>query len=125
MDLKKTSKFVLSISVKIVFWIICAGVFIFICSKAFSFGHLIFSNEGMAAEGEGIEITVTIPEGADASEVADILADAELIESKYAFIIQTKIYEADAFQAGDYTISTEDGPETIIEMLSQTEETQE
>ncbi len=123
MDLKKTSKFVLGLSMKIVFWIICAGVFIFICTKGYSFGYQIFSNEGVDKAGTGIELTVTIPAGADNDEVADILLDSELIKSKYAFLIQAKLYEAD-FKAGEYVISSEQGPEDIIKILSQAEETE-
>lgn len=117
MNLKNTSKLVLKLSVKIVFWLACAGLMIFLCSKAYSFGYLIFSNEAVAEEGKGVEISIQIPEGADDAEVADILLDAELIQSKYAFLVQAKIFEAD-FKPGDYTISTEKGPEDIIQILS-------
>lgn len=121
MDLKKTSKLVLGLSVKIVFWILCLTVFIVICSKAFSFGNKIFSREGMAKEGQGVELTVTIPEGATSSQVADILYDVELIESKIIFRIQTMLYEAE-FTAGDYVLNTENSAEEIIEALRPPEE---
>lgn len=117
MDLRNTSKLVLKLSAKIVFWLACAGLMIFLCTKAFSFGYLIFSNEAVAQQGNGVEITVRIPEGASDAEVADILFDGELIKDKYAFMIQSKLFEAD-FQAGEYKISTEKGPEDIIEILS-------
>lgn len=121
MDLKKTSKLILGLSVKIVFWILCLTVFIVICSKAFSFGNMIFNGEGVAKEGEGVELTVTIPAGATSSQVADILYDVELIESKIIFRIQTMLYEAE-FAAGDYVLNTEDSAEEIIEALKPPEE---
>lgn len=121
MDLKKTSKLVLSLSAKIVFWILCLTVFIVICSKAFSFGSEIFSDKGMAKEGQGIDITVTIPAGATSAQVADILFDDELIKNKYIFLIQTKLYEAE-FMAGDYVLNTENSAEEIIEALRPSEE---
>lgn len=120
MNLKKTSKLVLGLSAKIVFWIVCLAVFIFICSKAFSFGHMIFSNEAMAKEGQGKEVTVTIPEGASDMTVADLLLEDELIENKYVFAIQAKLFEAE-FHAGEFVLNTEDGPEDIIEILSRKE----
>jgi len=121
MNLKKTSKLILGLSVKIVFWILCLTVFIVICSRAFSFGSKIFSGEGMAEKGQGVEITVTIPPGADASQVADILFDVELIDSKIIFQIQSILYEAE-FIAGDYVLNTENSAEQIIEALRPPEE---
>lgn len=121
MNLKKTSKLILGLSVKIVFWILCLTVFIVICSKAFSFGSKIFSEEGMAKEGQGVNITVTIPEGATSSQVADILFDVELIDSKIIFQIQSMLYEAE-FVAGDYVLNTENSAEQIIETLKPPEE---
>ena len=53
MNLRKTSKMMLGLSLKIVFWIICLTVFIVICSRAFSLGSQVFGNEGMAKEGSG------------------------------------------------------------------------
>lgn len=121
MNLKKTSKMVLSLSAKIVFWIICLTVFIIICTKAYAFGNLIFSDKGMVEEGNGTDVTVSIPAGATSSQVADILIEDELIESKAAFMIQAILYEAE-FISGDYVLSTEDSPEEIITLLKPTEE---
>ncbi|MEY8328813.1 MAG: hypothetical protein K1W19_07080 [Lachnospiraceae bacterium] len=121
MDLKKTSKLILGLSVKIVFWILCLTVFIVICSKAFSFGSSIFSEKGMAEKGQGVEITVTIPAGATTSQVADILFDVELIDSKIIFQIQSLLYEAE-FAAGDYVLNTENNAVQIIQTLRPPEE---
>lgn len=121
MDLRKTSKLVLGISVKIVFWIICLTVFSVICTKAFSLGSAIFTNKGMDMEGQGIEITVTIPAGATDKDVAKILSDEELIENQYIFMVQAKLYEAE-YAPGEYVLSTEYGPEDIIEALRPQEE---
>lgn len=121
MDLKKTSKLILGLSVKIVFWILCLTVFIVICSKAFSFGSSIFREKGMAEKGQGVEITVTIPAGATTSQVADILFDVELIDSKIIFQIQSLLYEAE-FAAGDYVLNTENNAVQIIQTLRPPEE---
>ena len=108
MNLRKTSKMMLGLSLKIVFWIICLTVFIVICSRAFSLGSQVFGNEGMAKEGSGTEVTVTIPQGATDKDVAEILLDEELISSKYIFMVQARIYEA-SYAPGDYVLSTEQG----------------
>ena len=104
MNLRKTSKMMLGLSLKIVFWIICLTVFIVICSRAFSLGSQVFGNEGMAKEGSGTEVTVTIPQGATDKDVAEIL------------LVQARIYEA-SYAPGDYVLSTEQGAEDIIESL--------
>ena len=116
MNLRKTSKMMLGLSLKIVFWIICLTVFIVICSRAFSLGSQVFGNEGMAKEGSGTEVTVTIPQGATDKDVAEILLDEELISSKYIVMVQARIYEA-SYAPGDYVLSTEQGAEDIIESL--------
>lgn len=121
MNLRKTSKLVLGLSAKIVFWIICLTVFIVICTKAFALGNKVFSNEGMAKEGKGTEVTVTIPSGATDKEVAELLLEEELIENKYIFMVQAKLYEAE-YVPGDYVLNTEYGAEDIIEALRPQEE---
>ena len=116
MNLRKASKLVLGVSIKTVFWVICLSVFIFICGKAFSFGNQIFSEEGMASEGYGEDITITIPSGADASAVAEILYEEELIKNKWIFQIQSFLYEAE-FAAGEYVLNTEYSGQKIVETL--------
>ena len=44
----------------------------------------------------------------------------ELIENKYVFAIQAKLFEAE-FHAGEFVLNTEDGPDDIIEILSRKE----
>lgn len=130
MNLKKTSKLVLSISLKIVFWMVCLAFFAFICTKAYGIGHQLFSGEGVASEGMGTEIEVTIPEGAGAMDVAEILKDSGLIENKYIFWVQTKLFDEDTLSdddssdteycaQGNYLLNTEYSAEDIIEILQE------
>ncbi len=130
MDLKKTSKLVLSLSVKIVFWMVCIAIFAFVCTKAYGIGHQLFSPEGMAKEGQGTEVEIRIPEHASAMDVAEILEDGELIENKYIFWVQTKLYAQETLsgekksgdvycEAGDYVLNTEWNAEDIITILQE------
>ncbi len=117
MNLKKTSSAILSTSIKIVVYMLVAvGIYV-ILSGAFSFGELIFSENGMAAKGNGTEIQVTIPKDASSKEVGDILKKNGLIENSYAFVIQVMLYEADIVP-GKYALNTEENPKEIIEILS-------
>ncbi len=117
MNLKKTSSAILSTSIKIVVYMLVAvGIYV-ILSGAFSFGELIFSENGMAAKGNGTEIQVTIPKDASSREVGDILKKNGLIENSYAFVIQVMLYEADIVP-GKYVLNTEENPKEIIEILS-------
>ena len=103
MNLKKTSSAILSTSIKIVVYMLVAvGIYV-ILSGAFSFGELIFSENGMAAKGNGTEIQVTIPKDASSKEVGDILKKNGLIENSYAFVIQVMLYEADIVPASATT----------------------
>lgn len=130
MDLKKTSKLVLSLSIKIVFWIVFLAIFAFICTKAYAVGNRIFSPEGMDPEGQGMEIEVTIPENAEAMDVAEILKDSGLIENKYIFWVQTILFAEDTLsgakktdttycEQGNYLLNTEYSAEDIIEILQE------
>jgi cell division protein YceG involved in septum cleavage len=117
MNLKKTSSAILSTSIKIVVYMLVAvGIYV-ILSGAFSFGELIFSENGMVAKGNGTEIQVTIPKDASSKEVGDILKKNGLIENSYAFVIQVMLYEADIVP-GKYALNTEENPKEIIEILS-------
>lgn len=117
MNLKKTSSAILSTSIKIVVYMLVAvGIYV-ILSGAFSFGELIFSENGMVAKGNATEIQVTIPKDASSKEVGDILKKNGLIENSYAFVIQVMLYEADIVP-GKYALNTEENPKEIIEILS-------
>ena len=130
MDLKKTSKLVLSLSMKIVFWIVFLAIFAFICTKAYAVGNQMFSPEGMAPEGQGVEIEVTIPENAEVMDVAEILKDSGLIENKYIFWVQTILFAEETLsgeektdtaycKSGAYLLNTEYSAEDIIEILQE------
>lgn len=117
MNLKKTSSAILGTSIKIVVYMLIAVAIYVILSSAFSFGELIFSENGMAAKGNGTQIQVTIPQNASSKEVGDILEKNGLIENSYAFVIQVILYEAEIVP-GKYVLNTDENPKEIIEILS-------
>lgn len=112
----KKSSVVSKMSIKMAMYIIGAVVIVLVCKATFEFGTLVFTEEGMAAKGDGREVVITIPRDSTISEIAAILKDNGLIESELAFRIQTLLYEADIY-SGTYTLNTEYGPEELIEAM--------
>ena len=60
---------------------------------------------------------ITYDSGASAKTVGDILEKNGLVESAYAFVIQTFLYEAD-IKPGKYKLNTEFNPAEIIVVLN-------
>ena len=116
MTLKKTSTAILSGSIKIVVYLLLGVVVYMVLSKSFEFGELIFSDKGMAPKGSGVEVQITIPNGASDKEIGDILVKNGLSENAYAFVVQTILYEAD-IKPGKYILNTEYSPKEIIDIL--------
>lgn len=119
--MEKYSKKISKLVIKTAVYIIGAVILILVCKKAFDFGALVYSEEGMAPKGYGEEVVVTIPADSSSSEIAAILKKNGLIESELAFRIQTILYEAQIY-AGTYTLNTEYSPEELIEAMQPVEE---
>ena len=101
---------------KIIVYTFALLLTIVVCKYTYDFGKLIFKDEGMAKDGQGKEVVVTIPVRSTVQDIAGILKEKGLIESEVAFVIQTYLYEADIL-SGTYTLNTEYSPEEIIEAM--------
>lgn len=87
--------------------------------KAFHFGKAIFLDEAVSDETHAKSIVVTIPNGADAKKIAQLVAKADLVDDKNVFWIKLLLSdEKDHIKAGTYTLSTGDKPSQIIEKLA-------
>lgn len=117
MKLKKISSWILGFSVKMVLILIMVSVLYMACTKAFNFGVLIFSEEGVARSGQGEDVLVNIPVGSTNQEVGTILYDAGLVADVNIFAIQMLIYQGE-INDGVYMFNTENSPEDIIEKIS-------
>lgn len=113
MKLKKISSWILGASVKMVILLVLVSVLYMACTKAFSFGTAIFSEEGVARSGQGEDVLVNIPVGSTGREVGTILYDNGLIEDVNIFLIQMFLYEGE-INPGVYNFNTENSPEDII-----------
>ncbi len=117
MKLKKISSWILGFSVKMVVLLIMVSVLYMACTKAYSFGAAIFSEEGVARSGQGEDVLVNIPVGSTNQEVGNILYDAGLISDVNVFVIQMFIYQCE-INDGVYMFNTENSPEDIIEKIT-------
>lgn len=118
MNIKKLSSWILGFSIKMVVLLILISILYVVCTKAFTFGTAIFSEEGVARVGEGEEVPVSIPTGSNSREVGNILYDEGVIADVNIFMIQMVLYEGE-INEGVYRFNTEDSPEEIIEKITE------
>ena len=77
------------------------------------------SSDGTQEVVAGNQVTITIPEGAGASAVADELFDAGVIASKSEFLAQARRTNAEqSLKSGSYTLTTGDDLSVILELLT-------
>ena len=116
-----TSRIMFRYSTRTAFILIGGLILYTFCAKAFTFGTILFTEEGVADRGKGKEVVITIPKEASAGEIASILKDNGLIEDKIAFMFQTYLYEAEIY-SGTYKLNTEFSPEELISAMMPEEE---
>ena len=116
MNLKKTSSAILFSTIKLVIYAVLIISVYLLMSKAFAFGEMVFSEEGMAQKGAGVEVQITIPKGASTKEIGDILVKNGLAENAYVFWLQVLLYEGE-LKSGKFVLNTEYNAEEIISAL--------
>lgn len=105
---------------------VCVAVLIFWCGKhAYTFGYQVFNQEAMSP-GDGQEVSVTIPEGADDYQIAQILERNGLIADARVFYVQEFFTDfRGAMHPGTYTLSTAYTPGRIMGILAGQDEEDE
>lgn len=116
MNLKKTSSAILFSSIKLVIYAVVIISVYLLMSKAFTYGAMVFSEEGMTQKGAGVEVQITIPKGASNKEIGDILEKNGLVENAYIFWLQVILYEGE-LKSGKFVLNTEYNAEEIINAL--------
>lgn len=117
MKLKKISSWILGFSIRMVVILLLVSLLYVVCGKAFNFGTAIFSEEGVAKAGEGLEVKINIPTGSTSREVGEILHSEGIIKDVNIFVIQMFIYQGKV-NSGVYSFNTENSPEEIIEKIT-------
>lgn len=119
-EINKISWAVISISTKLIIYVLIAVAFVMGARKSYEFGHSIFFAPAME-EIPGTDVIVTIDEDDSVAQVGKILEDAGLIRDKSAFAIQAIVYGYEV-QEGTFNLNTSYSSKEIINLLGEPEE---
>ena len=118
MNVNKVIISVVSIAVKCIVGIAVVFLLVQGGKSAYAFGRAIFLDEPMSSEENAREITVTIPDGASARDIADILKRKNLIRDANVFYVQTFcVEEGKTLKGGRYDLNTGMTAQEMIEMI--------
>ncbi|MBQ3852647.1 MAG: hypothetical protein II760_04625 [Lachnospiraceae bacterium] len=120
MTKKKTlflSLSVLDVVFKIAMWVIIIYFVIKGATRCYNLGYRVFTEEPIASEGYGKEVTVEIPMDFSAKELGELFESKGLSRDSLLFAIQYYASEyREGVRGGTYTFSTE---QTAEEMFAQ------
>ncbi len=122
-EINKISIAVISISGKIVFYLLIAMLLITGAKKGYAFGHSIFYAPGMD-KAPGTEKIVTLDGTESVSEVGKLLEDIGLIRDHNAFSIQSLCYGYEVIE-GTWKLNTSLTSKEIINLLKEVPEGEE
>lgn len=92
---------------------------------AYDYGYRLFGEKPITS-GEGRTVTVTIPEGADAKKIGEILEMKGLIRDADLFVLQERFSDYhDEEMAGDFELNTSMTAEEMLAVMSTEKETEE
>jgi len=93
---------------------------------AYDYGYRIFEEPAMAAEDEGREVVVTIPEGMSAKEMGQLLLMKGLIRDEKLFRIQHALSEfKEDLLPGTFTLNTNMTVDEMLKFMTIAPETKE
>lgn len=85
---------------------------------AYDYGYRLFGEQPITS-GEGRNVTVTIPEGADAKKVGEILETKGLIRDAQLFAIQEKLSDyRNSILPGEYELNTSMTAEQMLAVMA-------
>lgn len=91
-------------------------------SEAYRLGYEVFSNEAMASQGQGQEVTVRITDGMSTRDIGKLLEDDGLIRDARVFPLQVLFSSDHDIVPGTYTLSTEMTTDEILKTLTENSE---
>ncbi len=86
-------------------------------SEAYHFSHKLFLDNPYVASSAG-NVNITVEEGANAQQIAEILDEMEIVDGKYLFIARVYIggYHK-KIQAGTYEVGPDMSPDEICRKI--------
>lgn len=122
-EINKISMAVISISTKLVVYVMLAALLILGVKRGYEFGYSVFYAPAME-EDPGTDKGITLTGEESVYEVGEMLEAAGLIRDAKAFTIQAYCYEYEV-KKGEYQLNTALSSKEIINLLGEeTEETQ-
>ncbi len=119
MEGQKVASTLISVSLKLCIFSICAVLIFFLGRTAYDFGIKIFNESAMAEDGQGVDVEVVIPRGSSEMDVAKIMEQKGLTESSLLFYVQIKLVNYNkTIVPGAYVLNTEMLPSEILEAIS-------
>lgn len=116
MSLKKTSKNILSLTLRSAIYAMLFALLVYLGSNAYDFGQKLFSEKGYE-KSPGTDVTVTILSGESNMQIAEKLVQNGVVGNKMVFYFQTLLYEG-KYKPGTYVLNSSSSAEDIIEYLS-------
>ena len=129
MTKKKTlflSLSVLDVVFKIAMWVIIIYFVIKGATRCYNLGYRVFTEEPIASEGYGKEVTVEIPMDFSARELGELFESKGLSRDSLLFAIQYYASEyREGVRGGTYTFSTEQTAEEMFAQIAAENEAKE
>ena len=116
-EINKISMAVISISTKLVIYVLLVVLLVLGAKKGYEFGHSIFYAPAMEAE-PGTEKVLTLTGDESLSEVGQKLEQAGLIRDSKAFMLQAICYGYEV-NTGEFQLSTSLSSKEIINLLGE------
>ncbi len=129
MSRKKTlflSLSVLDMVFRIAMWVIIIYFVIKGATRCYNLGYRVFTEEPIASEGYGKEITVEIPMDFSAKELGELFESKGLSRDSILFALQYYASEyREGVKGGTYTFSTEQTAEEMFQQIASITEAKE
>ena len=123
MNKKKTlflSLSVLDVVFRVAMWVIIIYFVIKGATRCYNLGYRVFTEEPIASEGYGKEVTVEIPMDFSAKELGELFESKGLSRDKILFALQYYASEyREGVRGGTYTFSTEQTAEEMFEQIAE------
>lgn len=119
MNVNKVVLSVVSIAVRCIAIIIVVFLLVHGGRKAYNFGEAVFADRALTSEENARTITVTIPDGASAGDIGDILERKNLIKDSTVFYVQSLcLEEGRKMKGGRYELNTSMTAEEMMEVIA-------
>lgn len=112
--------------IKVLVYVFIISAIILLGKISYDFGYDIFKQEATDTEANAAEVTVTITEEMSVYQIGKLLESKGLIERPSVFWFQEKLSDHhDMLVPGTYTLSTAQTADEILEVLSNTQTSEE